>query len=300
MYYEKLIKELNENNTFDRCLSKIINPFSLYYLCDHYYGGKEVESENITFILEDKNDLLKSNDLSKIKDFDIIHCQVDYFEKFCNEILHKIQKKFILTTGQYNLPQIQKSKIIEKILNNENVILWISQNPIYDNIGKYIAFPYGIRYDKLQQYAYILINNSSLKKTKELLYLPVGITNECRKKLPMYSDYLNVSDFYKTVQQGKFLISPIGDRDDCYRHYEAIGLGTIPISNVNCFYKNIFKTNMIYADIDEMVKIIEEGHVNYIYEEPNKDLICFEYYRDIVNKIIEKHKQLQDELVIFD
>jgi hypothetical protein len=40
MYYEKLIKDLHENNTIDKCLSSIINPLSLYYLCDHYYGNE--------------------------------------------------------------------------------------------------------------------------------------------------------------------------------------------------------------------------------------------------------------------
>ena len=36
MYFEQLIKDLNENNTLDKCFSTIINPFSLYFLCDHY------------------------------------------------------------------------------------------------------------------------------------------------------------------------------------------------------------------------------------------------------------------------
>lgn len=80
------------------------------------------------------------------------------------------------------------------------------------------------------------------------------------------------------MAEGKFILSPIGDRDDCYRHYEAIGVGTIPVSNINPFYKNIFSNNMIYTNIDEMVNMIDKESINYIYQEPNKDLICFEYY----------------------
>ena len=86
------------------------------------------------------------------------------------------------------------------------------------------------------------------------------------------------------MSAGKFILSPIGDRDDCYRHYEAIGLGTIPVSNVNSFYKNIFSGNMIYNNIDEMVNMLDTGSTNCVYEEPNKDLICFEYYKDMIYK----------------
>ena len=142
MYYERLIQELNENNTIDKCLSSIINPFSLYYLCDHYYGD-EIQKYNIPIQIN------KNMDLSKIKEGDIIYCEVNFFTEFCNEILDKITTKFILATGQWQLPQIIKSELTEKIINHENVLLWISQNPIYDNSDKYIAFPYGIVHENI-------------------------------------------------------------------------------------------------------------------------------------------------------
>lgn len=72
--------------------STIINPFSLYYLCDHYYGD-EIEKYNFLIpITINKNNLIKNKDLSKIKEGDIIHCQVNFFSEFCNEILDKIEK----------------------------------------------------------------------------------------------------------------------------------------------------------------------------------------------------------------
>jgi hypothetical protein len=120
MYYERLIKDLSENLTIDNCLATIINPFSLYYLCDHYYGD-ETKEYNIP-LPYDKNDILVTNNLYVINDFDIIHVQVNYLEKFTNNILPNIKKKIILSTGQWNLPQIHISKLSENILNNNNII----------------------------------------------------------------------------------------------------------------------------------------------------------------------------------
>ena len=285
MYYERLIKDLHENNTIDKYLSTIINPFSLYYLCDHYYGN-EIETYNIPIHMN-KNNLKRNNDLSKIKEGDIIHCEVNFFEEFCTKLLDKIEKKFILTTGQWQLPQVHKSELTEKILKHNNVLLWVSQNPIYDNSDKYMAFPYGIAHYNIPQYVDVLRNNAC-SKSKELIYLPItNNTNPSRSKLPVLSQ-LSPTEYYKQLMTGKFIISPIGDRDDCYRHYEAIGLGTIPISNVNEFYKNIFLNNMIYTNIDEIVNMLNKGSLNCIYKEPNKDLICFDYYKDLINMRIKQ------------
>lgn len=291
MYYKQLLQTLSENNTYETCLSTICNPFSLYFLCNHYYGD-EIKQYNIP-IPKNKTDLLVTHDvLSKIKAFDIIHCQINHLNSFCEKVLDKINCKIILTTGQWHFPQLHKSFISEKILNHKNIILWVSQNPIYENSDKYLAFPYGIPHSYVKIYADELINNSDHKK-KVLNYLPITHnTNICRRKLPVLPP-ISPSEYYKNMAEGKFTLSPIGDRDDCYRHYEAIGLGSIPISNVNGLYKNIFTTNMVYANIDEMVKMLEKNTCNIDYVEPNKDLICFEYYKNIVDTRIKDLKQLK-------
>jgi hypothetical protein len=95
MYFDILLEKLKNN---ENILENIINPFSLYFLSDHYYGN-ETKEWNINIPLN-KNDILTTNNLSLIKDYDIIHVQVNFFEKFCIEILDMIDKKIILTTGQ--------------------------------------------------------------------------------------------------------------------------------------------------------------------------------------------------------
>lgn len=285
MYYYNVLNNIKNNGNL---MENIINPFSLYFLANHYYGNELYEWNLNNYI--NKNNILNNNDLSLIKDYDIIHVQVNFFEQFCTEILDKIDKKIILATGQCHAPQIKKSIYTEKVLNNKNIILWISQNPIYEDVDKYIAFPYGILHLDLYSYALALLNNN-LIKDKNVIHLYLNhATNPCRYKLPRI-EHLSHEDFYKEISKSKFLISPIGDRDDCYRHYEAIGLGTIPISNVGNQYKIIFGNNMYYTDIDNMVDIINNNKCDFQYIEPNKDLICFDYYKDIVYSLIDKMKK---------
>ena len=283
MYYELLMKEISElivNDTLDLSKSEklIINPYSLIYMCDHYYQ----EEHSII----NKNNLIINKDFSKIKDYDIIYCQVNFLSEFFYEILDKIDKKIILATGQNKNPKIFKSELTDKILEHKNVLLWVSQNPIYDNSDKYLAFPFGLNIDSVYAYATFLYYCKIEEKPNNLIHLPLNYTtNPCRLKLPIIPR-ISSTQFWIEIVQAKFILSPIGDRDDCYRNYEAIGLGTIPVSNVNDLYKNIFTTNMVYSNIDEMVNMLHDDNLNLVYKEPNKDLICYEYWKDIVHKKI--------------
>jgi len=97
---------------------------------------------------------------------------------------------------------------------------------------------------------------------------------------------ISAESFYETIAMTKFVISPIGDRDDCYRHYECIGLGAIPVSNVGITYRELFTDNMLYYDIDIIADIVKTNKINASYHIPNKDLICLNYYRDAIQQRI--------------
>ena len=294
MYYELLMKEIGElieNDTLDLSKSQmfLINPNSLIYMCNHYYKPEHPLPERGVI---NKNDLLINKDLSKIKDYDIIHCGIDYLSDFLNEILEKIDKKIILTTGQVMNPK--PTELTDTVLGHKNVLLWVSQNPIYDNSDKYLAFPFGLNVLSVYAYATFLYYCKIEGKSNNLIHLPLNYsTNPCRLKLPIIPR-ISSTQFWIEIAQGKFLLSPIGDRDDCYRNYEAIGLGTIPVSNVSKFHKNIFTTNMVYNNIDEMANMLNDDNLDLVYKEPNKDLICYEYWKDIVHKKIADIKYAND------
>ena len=111
-------------------------------------------------------------------------------------------------------------------------------------------------------------------------------TNPCRKIFEKIN-YTNTKDFYKLMNNSKFILSPIGDRNDTYRHLEAIGLGSIPIANVEILYKELYRDNMFYVNNTYDMLAIYNMNLELEYNCPNKDLICLEYWKDYIkNNII--------------
>jgi hypothetical protein len=284
MYFNKMLAEVkSDNNPYTR-ITKIINPFSLCYLCN-YYLGDECDKCSIP-LPPDKKELLTNLEL--IKDYEIIHVEFNYFCLFCNEILDKIDKKIILTTGQWHGGPGFTNDLIIKILEHPNILLWVSQNPICTSNEKYMGFPYGIHHNHLESLVHILLEHKSIK-TKEVTHLFTHITHSSRKLLPVVPE-INLYDFFIKIAESKYLISPVGDRPDTYRHYESIALGAIPVSNINKeLYECIFENNMYYTTIEEMVIAISNNSISGEYFEPNKDLICFDYYKD---KVLERIKKM--------
>ena len=220
-----------------------------------------------------------------------------------NYILPQINCRIIVITSQYHLPQIERNQSTDNFINNDKIILWISQNPIYENHNKYMAFPYGINQSSVNNYMnFLKKNNSKILnnniKSNLCFNSPISVRhnipknhirrhyifNSVRNKSLPYDEYLN------NIMKSTYTISTSGDRDDCYRHYECIGLNSIPISNIN--YKEIFGNNMIYSDINNIIKIIKYNRLpieNDKYKNnTNRDILLIDYWRDKISQRLKK------------
>ncbi|GAI96652.1 unnamed protein product, partial [marine sediment metagenome] len=120
-------------------LKHVISPISSYLICNHYYST-EIYKDNEKYIEYDINKLIsnKSNDLYKNKNYDeikegeIIQVQVDLFNSFISNVFPKINCKIVVITSQWHVPQINRNQITDDFINNDKLILWISQNPVYE------------------------------------------------------------------------------------------------------------------------------------------------------------------------
>jgi len=284
-------------------LEYLVTPLSPYFICNHFISNEIYEHSGCKYVgmkLELKaNDLIKNNNYNDIKNFEIIQIQVDLFDFFYDEILPVIIKnniKVVIITSQWHLPQIQRNHKTDELLNNSNIILWISQNPIYTNNEKYMAFPYGLFHHKINDYVNF-INSTDINSDKNIKILNQYASthdhlpnNHIRKMFDIFgknsgTSFVSYTDFLKNILNSEFVISTSGDRDDCYRHYECIGLNAIPVSNINDGYKDIFGDNMIYSNAEEMINMINKNIVNYNYKKPNIDILTISYW---VCKINEK------------
>lgn len=292
------------NSNQENWLGQIINPLMPYFICNHHISTEINQSDQkfvgLNFEIQ-SNDILKNNNLSAIKNYDIIQLQVDYFEQFCKYILPylKLNKiKIILITSQWHIPQIELSTESYDCLNHESILLWVSQNPIYSNHKKYMALPYGINQHSVSQYVEFLKNYEEVIKNDSIFnghalahaHLP---SNHIRNVYKIFGENspprLDYYSYLTMLSKSKFAFSTTGDRDDCYRHYECIGLKTIPISNVRDDYKEIFESNMIYLKEAEMAKLIKIGNFIYPYSAPNRDMLTTIYWK---MKIFSKIREL--------
>ena len=287
IYFNKLINNLKINNNvnnLDFILNNLITSFSLYFISNHYIGD-ELEKFNIQ-VKPYSNNILKHNNIESIKEMDILFVQNNYFNKFISDYLPNIKVNFILITGQWNLPQLHVNEKTTSLLNDSRIIKWFSQNPIFKD-KKYVPFPYGLNYGynlddpeiKIYAKQLLKINN---KKNNNIINLPMNYeTNQCRKIFERLQ-YSTNEEFYKSMHDSKFILSPIGDRNETYRHWEAFGLGTIPISNVGILYKDLYKDNMFYVDNTYDMLSIYNMNIELEYHCPNKDYICLEYWKDYI------------------
>ena len=300
------------NNIFDEIISNeiisnenlikhLVTPLTPYFICNHFIST-EINPDSPKYIWRDlklkANDLLKNKNYNDIKNFEIIQVQVDFFDFFYDEILPIITKnniKVVIITSQWHLPQIKRNSKTDDLLNNNNILLWISQNPIYTNSEKYMAFPYGIFYDSVDSYInFIKSHNINNDKNIKILNQIASVhdhlpNNHIRKVFDIFGknsgNHINYTDFLTNILNSEFVISTGGDRDDCYRHYECIGLNAIPVSNITDGYKDIFLDDMVYSNAEEMINMINTKQVNYTYKKPNRDILTISYW---VCKINEK------------
>jgi hypothetical protein len=291
-------------------IENLITPLTPYFICDHFISN-ELNSNNskyVSFNLNLKaNNLLKNKNYDDIKNFEIIQVQVDLFDFFYDEILPIISKnniQVIIITSQWHLPQIQKSYKTHSLLFHNNILLWISQNPIYTNNEKYMAFPYGIQHHNLNDYVnFIKSNNMNNNKNIKILNQYVSVHghlphNHIRNMFDIFGknsgNIMSYMDFLKNILNSEFVISTSGDRDDCYRHYECIGLNAVPVSNINGGYKEIFGNNMVHTNAEEMISMINNQVTKYDYKTPDKDILTILYWN---NKIHERINLLKNKII---
>jgi hypothetical protein len=288
----------------------LVTPVAPYFICNHFI------STEIDIIRNDANkelgidlhlranNLIINNNYNDIKNFDIILVQVNLFDFFYDVVLPFLCEnniKIILITCQVCLPQIQINYKTDDLLNNNNIILWVSQNPIYTDNKKYMEFPYGIHYNSIIDYVnFMKSNNINIEKKINILNQQASIhshlpENHIRRKFDIFGknsgDRLDYAEYLTHILNSEFVISTSGDRDDCYRHFECIGLNAIPVSNIDGGYKEIFEKNMVYSDAKNMINMINNNTFAPSYKKPNRNIITISYW---VNKLNNKINLLNE------
>ena len=133
------------------------------------------------------------------------------------------------------------------LLVGRNLIFFSSKNS---------GFIYGLREDKLEIYNKQFEKSRSQPKAPGLENLHFKWDNGPSRQ--HYPRGRKTGNFYEEVANASYLFSPAGDRPDTFRHAEAIGLGTIPVSDISKeLYGDIYGHSMVYLDKKTIIDILQ-------------------------------------------
>lgn len=185
-------------------------------------------------------------------------------ELFFKEVHPKIRNPYIIIThGEYR--DTCKEYYLD-YLDEEMVIAWFSIHPTKYGHKKYHPIPLGLNQDKkyyqdMRGFNTYLTNiRENTSKTK-LLYLNF---DDCQnperqilKKLLATKNLcstrgapLPFMDYLQEMAEYKFALSPRGWGPDCYRTWEALYVGTIPIVR-RCQFDTLIVRDIYLGDIDQ-------------------------------------------------
>lgn len=219
-------------------------------------------------------------DLSQFQSNKIIYCNTHRLYELQN-ILRDNKNKFILIThgSDYNIEYCYIDRMPKCIHH------WFAQNCLVNHkqvtpipIG---VFPKERNGDQINPYLITKFNEGY--KEEYLLHYNVCINTNLGERERAYEASKQISDslvylnerfthneFYDNMSKCKFVISPYGYGVDCFRTWEAIYMGKIPIvkkNYMNWLFSSLFPMIMVdtWEELRYMEKTLRELDYNTIY-----------------------------------
>lgn len=247
-----------------------------YVIAEWYFGvsGAEINAFGAHKLECRKAAPIEANaaSLANVKAFDVVYVLQDFASEFVKKVLPILPEPVVVLTGQSAGKQfwLHRGATTDALLSHPSVAFWLAQNPTFRH-RKFGAFPYGMRHDRVVMFMeakakldaletlwrsnrspldgsvdggapLLPPRNSTVLLTKMTMH-----PNGGRENLPQ-GDMLSADQYYTRMMTSQYVNSPRGDRPDCYRHWEAIGLGTLPISNVPWYpFEPLFGSSMVFV-----------------------------------------------------
>jgi hypothetical protein len=230
--------------------------------------------------------------LNRMFDGMSIYVCSDLLNFFVTDILRKINKQFVLVSGDSDLcvpKEILNLCETNTLLNSPYLIKWFLQNTQIQHNSKMVQMPIGLDYHTIsdnQDHSWKLPNESHLPGAQELIL--VNIQEKSRPfydRIPkIYVNFSKTNDRFKDrvnsinsipnklmifnetftkrtinwnlMSKYTFVLSPFGNGMDCHRTWEALCLGCIPIVCAPNFTK-LFE-NLPVLNVNDWKEVTEE------------------------------------------
>lgn len=183
---------------------------------------------------------------TSVQPYDTVYVTFSNLPHFANNMLSLIDRPFVLITNQMQNvldPKLKTGRlnplVFEQIVNHSCMARWFMANiytyatyPLHPKLSPY---PIGIHPAKVGPLNQILMEQQgrSVNKTRHYYASALGSTSESRKGIPSAGRRASFEKYIHEIQQSHYVLSPNGDRPECYRHYEALAMGTIPVTELD-------------------------------------------------------------------
>ncbi len=256
--------------------------------------------------------LSRQEDAAKMQDGDTIWVSYTKLEEFSRDFLPYINTTFVLiTTYDGKTRQPRGIELLAPSITVHVYLLgWFATNiglytGGYQFHPKVFPFPLGLKsrmgyksfqnpipaYRKLFLKLWNETRHNETKfqasKTTNIFAGQIGSTSDARKNIPS-GKRLDYAEYIERIAKAKYVISPDGLKPDCHRHYESIGLGAIPITQLDPYlYSHLKEGPVIYQndnwDLEQLNSSILPMDLNSPTRRMiNRNLIFEEYWMEYV------------------
>lgn len=168
----------------------------------------------------------------------------------------------------------------------------------YENHEKLHPFPYGLkpkRYsfkrdfmNPIPHYQRVFVQHFlELNKTQDVFFSPLRVTNNSSRGAISQRQIMPYRQYLYEIAKSRYVVSPSGDRPECHRHYEALGLGAIPITDLSPIHYRHFKDGpIIYGVTDWNITITQEHFRHLSNVTVNRNMAFEEYWMESIERIV--------------
>ena len=252
--------------------------------------------------------------LDNIEAGDIIFMQTHLVPYFAKSIHPKIEVPYFLITHKSDCTVDEK---FLDLMNEPKLLKWFAQNPNIEH-EKVVPIPIGIPIkiwftkrckdqDVIEKIRELDVKRSSLA------YLNIN-TRTCEKERKWVSNFFHKKNFInrrgkrryptylKDLKTSRYCLSPSGNGIDCWRTWEALMMGCIPIIRPYEKYseRQVVGDHFLFEDLPvirvESWEEVTEEFLDRKYEEMqlkkwNLEKLYFPFWRDLIFKEVDAFRE---------
>jgi hypothetical protein len=251
---------------------------------------------------------LRSDSFPQIEAYDTIYVHLRMVKDFVTNFLPLLNVPVILLSGSYDntLNSRVPYSIVEKIVESPRIEYWFCQNaknstglPFLPPKVHPMALgiePFG-KNPGAHPNPVVIIRDALLRYALNLPNKTIGVfeaytspyTNPNRQNMPR-GIKMPLPDYLEYLAKSKFVLSPSGHKPDCFRHYEALAFGAIPITDLDPLFYNHLKAGPVIYQNTEWWNLTEAQSLKLLdvagFPAVNRNLIFEEYWMEEMERIV--------------